>query len=159
MKKVKYEDKFFVLNTKKIIDLPLSDEFNEFVTKISEVVELYESLIGESMENKKYYVCNQDEPYANKVWEIIEKGEDSKLNPQDKKKPTIKELCEFVGGKAYAKDYFVFGTYCIFIDSIPNLEDDWWVFRGRKMTIHPNIIDCSELDNIPWDESLRVLEE
>ncbi len=85
MAEVKKEDKFFVVNLKYIKKLShygnlsfnrVCDELNK---KFSQT------------EKNKYICCNQDEPYAEKVWEVILAGEAEK---QEKKRhdKTVKGL-------------------------------------------------------------------
>ncbi len=61
---MKYEERFVVINKKFII----SSKFIEALTEFEK-----------ELPSNKYYVCNQDEPYAGEVYNIIEKGEDVKL--------------------------------------------------------------------------------
>ena len=68
----KYEEKFIVINKK---HLEIAKE--EIPDKISEFIELL-GFISNWMPDNKYYVCNQDEPYAGKVINIILTGEDAK---------------------------------------------------------------------------------
>ena len=59
---IKYEEKFFVINKKHLINVP--KEFREnFTTALSE--------IRPYLPDNKYYVCNQDEPYAEDVLKLI----------------------------------------------------------------------------------------
>lgn len=61
-----YEEKFIVVNTKHLTGIrkmQLVDLINEW-----------------GLPKNKYYVCNQDEPYAAQVIKTILDGEDNKLN-------------------------------------------------------------------------------
>lgn len=64
----KYEEKFIVINRKFLSKLPRELEI-EFVQQLTKV--------NECLPNNKYYVCNQDESYAQKVIDIILEGEDN----------------------------------------------------------------------------------
>lgn len=64
----KYEEKFIVINVKKHLNV-------EQIKKLSGLLDEFD------LPDNNYYVCNQDEPYAQKVIDIILKGEDEKLNP------------------------------------------------------------------------------
>ena len=65
----KYEEKFIVINKKHLQLLPLGLE-DRFAKILSETAQF--------IPPNKYYVCNQDEPYAEKVINIILTGEDTK---------------------------------------------------------------------------------
>lgn len=67
-----YEEKFIVINKKHLIDAyeKIPDKINEFFDLLG--------YISNWLPDHKYYVCNQDEPYAEKVIEIILKGEEEK---------------------------------------------------------------------------------
>jgi hypothetical protein len=71
---MKYEEKFIVINIKHLEEIiknnPLSFDNIIFMH------ELYK--LSKLLPNNKYYVCNQDEPYASEVFKIISKGEDKK---------------------------------------------------------------------------------
>ena len=69
---VQYEEKFIVINKKH-----LEEAKEEIPDKINEFIELL-GFISNWLPNHKYYVCNQDEPYAQKVIDIILTGEDKK---------------------------------------------------------------------------------
>jgi hypothetical protein len=92
MKEVKKENKFFVL---KKADM---DEFmeryqkglfmDEEGTAIQDAINKLVDGIGDMREQQgkprfnAYVVCNQDEPYAEKVWQVILEGERSKVKQQ-----------------------------------------------------------------------------
>ena len=65
--KAKYEEKFIIINKKHLKNN--SDRFR---------IAFYNALHDLDLPNNKYYVCNQDEPYAKKVIDIILKGETKK---------------------------------------------------------------------------------
>ncbi len=71
----KYEEKFIVFNKKDLVGLP-KDQLN-LLTNIDVQVQLSRSKRGAN-QFPKYYVCNQDEPYAQKVIDIIIAGENAK---------------------------------------------------------------------------------
>lgn len=96
----KYKEKFIVINTKRFDELndntrhttcscreagcphepmfiPISEEIKLLLKAIKNFNKAYEERIGKKI-NQKYYVCNQDEPYAQDVIDIILKGEDEK---------------------------------------------------------------------------------
>jgi hypothetical protein len=65
MKKLKYEEKFIVINKKHVEKLPanLQAKFTDILNEIKPYIP-----------ENKYYVCNQDEPYAKRVIDIILQG-------------------------------------------------------------------------------------
>ena len=83
---MKYEEKFIVINTKRLKELDneistmfdISHEANDKLIKaIDEWSKTYREYTGKNLD-QKYYVVNQDEPYADEVWELIKNGEESK---------------------------------------------------------------------------------
>jgi hypothetical protein len=74
-----YQEKFIVINKKHIAILNESNP--EVIEKLSEAfTEFNMTLLNEhgiDVDNK-YYVCNQDEPYADVVISVILTGEDNK---------------------------------------------------------------------------------
>jgi hypothetical protein len=66
MGKLKYEEKFIVINKKHLRDIP-----DIIRTGFLRSLEEIKSYIPEN----KYYVCNQDEPYADKIIDIILQGD------------------------------------------------------------------------------------
>jgi len=66
---IEKENKFFIVNQKFINELPESarKHFFEFTNALEKKFP--------EITNKKYIACNQDEPYAEKVWQTILKGE------------------------------------------------------------------------------------
>ena len=70
MSDIKYEEKFIVLNRKHFAELP-RDISDNLISSINEA--------NNYLPDRKYYVCNQDEPYADKVINIILEGEKDKL--------------------------------------------------------------------------------
>jgi len=95
----KYEEKFIVINTKifeemknadglrkkfgEIAMVPSIKKTNAFITAVEDLQDWYKILTGKEL-NNKYYVCNQDEPYAQKVIDIILEGESNKIIKSDK---------------------------------------------------------------------------
>jgi len=65
----KYEEKFIVINTKHLNNIPKTRR-EKFLKELD--------AIQEWLPNNKYYVCNQDEPYAKKVIKTILDGENKK---------------------------------------------------------------------------------
>lgn len=69
---VNYEEKFIVIRKWKISD-NLSDkeqkQLDELISKANESDDFFDK------EPHKYYVCNQDEPYAKRIIRIILRGE------------------------------------------------------------------------------------
>ena len=64
-----YEEKFIIINKKHLADLN------------GDVKTIFKScldVINKHVPNNKYYVCNQDESYAQEVIDIILKGADNK---------------------------------------------------------------------------------
>jgi hypothetical protein len=72
---IKYEEKFIVINKKHLDKLPYD---------LSLRLKCLLKDISDYLPNNKYYVCNQDEPYASKVIDIIIKGENNKINERAK---------------------------------------------------------------------------
>ena len=80
MTEKKKENKFIVINRKRFDELLEADErFNVGLAKrkirkieaaIEDFIFFYEYTTGKKMD-QKYIVCNQDEPYAEKVWDLI----------------------------------------------------------------------------------------
>jgi hypothetical protein len=82
MKEIKKEEKYLVL---KLEDL--DEYFNQFTKGIfatkdeQKIIDnlTWKEVIREIKNNNKYIVCNQDEPYAEKVWQVILDGERDKV--------------------------------------------------------------------------------
>lgn len=87
-----YEEKFIVINRKHLGELnsviggETSDGWNGFspakavlnlLGTIEEFTEVYEANVKKKL-NQRYYICNQDEPYAQEVIDIILAGEETK---------------------------------------------------------------------------------
>ena len=114
-----YEEKFLVINFKRFRELNDNTKFSncncreaacphepKFLQDAKEIKGLLNSIkkfkraygnrVGKEL-NQKYYVCNQDEPYAQRVIDIILKGEENKdidtlANFKSKKKRIINKL-------------------------------------------------------------------
>lgn len=77
----KINNMFIVINKKRLCEvLPstakiLDDAFEKFER-------CYKLETGKELD-QKYIVCNQDEPYAEKVWNAILEGEDAKSQPPE----------------------------------------------------------------------------
>lgn len=95
MSKLEYEEKFIVINEK--ILKKLTDKYNkecgkanllankrevyqveDFRSKLQALTVVCYEELGIDLSAKKYYVCNQDEPYAQKVIDTILEGESEK---------------------------------------------------------------------------------
>lgn len=77
MGKLKYEEKFIVINKKHLRGIP--DIIHaKFLLSLEEI----KPYIPEN----RYYVCNQDEPYANKVIDIILQGEKNNKEKRKRRK-------------------------------------------------------------------------
>lgn len=79
-----YREKFICFNKKDMIKSLNEDELHSLYTILDK--------IAENNGNKKYLCINQDEPYAEKVWEIVKEAE-------------TKEIVAFVGNAGSGKDY------------------------------------------------------
>ena len=72
-----YVEKFIVFHEKELKHL--TDEGRDNFSAIMKAIQLGRIHEGKTPLNN-YYVCNQDEPYAQKVIDIILAGEDEKLS-------------------------------------------------------------------------------
>lgn len=88
MSKIEFEpDKFIVINRKRfdrfhgVNGRTGRDWQHPYLWKLCNAIEnfakLYKKETGKKM-NQKYYVCNQDEPYADEVLKVILEGEKKK---------------------------------------------------------------------------------
>lgn len=70
-KEIKYEEKFIVINKKVLWELPreLHDELVDVLNRANN-----------HWPERKYYVCNQDEPYSKIIIDAILEGEKLKEN-------------------------------------------------------------------------------
>lgn len=89
--KAKYEEKFIVINEKRFDEI-LESVKNEnkydklyaegvikhFLGSLELLNYWYKTFTGKELD-QKYYVCNQDEPYAQEVIDIILRGESNKI--------------------------------------------------------------------------------
>jgi len=66
---MEFEEKFLVINWKHLKAMPY--------TLFERMADLLEAMQPHLPDNK-YYVCNQDEPYAQDVLDVISRGEDEK---------------------------------------------------------------------------------
>ena len=91
MEKIKFEEKFIVINKKRFNEMfyaakSESDKNdteaveNNLIEAIGEFVREYERITGNNFPDNKYLVCNQDEPYADTVKNIILQGEQQKVS-------------------------------------------------------------------------------
>lgn len=74
-----YEEKFIVINRKRFDELSKIGKFGpvfveSFQNALKDFISYYEGWTGKKL-NQKYYVVNQDEPYADDVIKIILDGE------------------------------------------------------------------------------------
>lgn len=78
LKPAEYEEKFIVINTKRFDEMGgLLPVVKELLDKISNLERVYEVMTNRKMD-QKYYVVNQDEPYADEVFRLILDGETKK---------------------------------------------------------------------------------
>ena len=87
MNKLNYEEKFIVINKKRFAEITeLNFDARRFVDALLRAVEnfsdVYEYVTGKKID-QKYYVCNQDEPYADKVRDIILNPSRANKSPSD----------------------------------------------------------------------------
>jgi len=79
--KAKKEDKYLVIKLK-----DLDNYFNQYTKGVfttedeQNIIDTltWNEVLHDLQNDNKYIVCNQDEPYAEEVWQIILKGEDAK---------------------------------------------------------------------------------
>ncbi len=73
---IEKEDKFIVIKRSDLRRLHPSSRamFCEIIDEINQ----HRAMVQGKFDKPKYYVVNQDEPYADKVWEVIEQGEAEK---------------------------------------------------------------------------------
>jgi len=71
---MKIENKFIVINKKHLEEISQDKNLKPLVDKFMKGL----NVISLILPNNKYWVVNQDEPYANEVIKLIGKGEDSK---------------------------------------------------------------------------------
>lgn len=79
-----YEEKFIVINKKRFSELVEHSNsglagliVQMFIDHLNSFKAAYQATTGKTL-NQKYYVVNQDEPYAEKVLDLIEQGEAKK---------------------------------------------------------------------------------
>jgi len=80
----KYEEKFIVIN-KKHLNVFQLDDINNLLGRLD-------------LPDNKYYVCNQDEPYADAVIDIILNGENKKERAMEWKRyrrTNVAEMCQY----------------------------------------------------------------
>jgi hypothetical protein len=73
-------DKFIVVSWKRVHELkksPFSEFADKFLSALMQFGTMFEMYSGKEVPIK-YYVCNQDEPYAQKVIDVILEGEREK---------------------------------------------------------------------------------
>ena len=73
-RKIKYEEKFIIFNKKYLNKMPLGLQ-NRFAKLLSEM--------SQFIPDNKYYVCNQNEPYAKYIINLILEGEKLKNNQKE----------------------------------------------------------------------------
>lgn len=74
-----YEEKFIVIHLKAIKSKDFEfDSARELEYALQRFCEQYKIVTGKEL-NQKYYVCNQDDPYAQKVIGTILEGESMKM--------------------------------------------------------------------------------
>jgi len=79
------QDKFIVISRKDIIAYCTWPEAVELSTLLKKI---QKRRLEDNKPINKYIVCNQDEPYAKKIWQIILKGEEAN---EKKNKDKVKE--------------------------------------------------------------------
>lgn len=77
------ENKFIVINWKHLDNTQINNLSEEQLERIIAIDKFREALnnLSKYLPDNKYYACNQDEPYAEKVLQIILEGEHQKANP------------------------------------------------------------------------------
>ena len=70
----KFEEKFIVINKKHLEEIKNDDGLSRLADSLIKAI----NAIEYALPKNKYYVCNQDEPYAKKVIDIIIAGENEK---------------------------------------------------------------------------------
>jgi len=75
----KYKEKFLVINLK-YLSIDLKKHNDEQIEALLDFTNALKKLYDLNLipKKNKYYVCNQDEPYAKQVIDIILTGEDAK---------------------------------------------------------------------------------
>jgi len=73
---IKLENKFIVF-PRKDVDKYVGTSDRLYIEQIHNNMESRRT-IGHGLASKEFYVCNQDEPYADKVWQVIKEGEEEK---------------------------------------------------------------------------------
>ena len=86
---MEYKEKFIVINRKRLAELNevsannmVHNSVSTFISALKDLRISYESDVGRAMD-QKYFVCNQDEPYAIAVFRLIENHEDHKQHLSD----------------------------------------------------------------------------
>lgn len=79
-----YREKFFCINKKDVLKSLNGGELQQLYSILDKITD--------TVGMKKYLVVNQDEPYADKIWQIIKEAE-------------TKEIVAFVGVAGSGKDY------------------------------------------------------
>ncbi len=87
MKNIKFEEKFLVINFKHLFVLLRThpELMQQFLSAYKE--------LAKHIPKNKYYVCNQDEPYAEEVLRVILNGEEKKQNPINNNKSIKCDWC------------------------------------------------------------------
>jgi len=75
MKKIIFENKFFVINRKHLLNIP-----ETYINRVQVALRIMDRYSP----SNKYFICNQDEPYAQDVIQTILKGEEAKKYVQKK---------------------------------------------------------------------------
>lgn len=90
MEEIKKEDKFIVLNKEHIGSFMNSNP--KEAEKLLDSLKFFRDWLGRE---NSYIICNQDEPYAENVWNTILEGERDKVREEEQKKKEI--TCPFCG--------------------------------------------------------------
>jgi len=91
MKKIeKEEDKFIVVKREDFEALREGNRYHRYSSMPPAIIDIllekdidgFIRVLGELDKGNRYIVCNQDEPYAEEVWQLILEGERKKLKPK-----------------------------------------------------------------------------
>ena len=77
--KAEFKNKFLIINHKRFEELnDATEDYNKEVRALQVAIDnfkiAYEKRVGKKLD-QKYFVCNQDEPYAQDVIDVILRGE------------------------------------------------------------------------------------
>jgi len=75
----KYEEKFIIINKRHLEELEKINDHKFAVWIFKRSL----TLLSPFLPKNKYYICNQDEPYAKKIIQTILRGEDEKVTGRE----------------------------------------------------------------------------